>query len=137
MKPGRKPHTPTEKRLRGTFRQDRDAPRTEILVAGSAPMMPAYLSVEAVDVWREVLPRVMSAGVVELDSAAFARYCAAEAIVRLKMGGNEQVPAATLSALRQYEEAFRIIGPRSRVGAKVATRDDNPFRKNGIPRRLR
>ena len=51
--------------------------------------------------------------------------------MRLKLGINELVPAATLSALRQYEEAFRIIGPRSRVGAKLAVPDANPFMRNG------
>ncbi|MDO7841090.1 hypothetical protein [Sphingomonas immobilis] len=136
MKPGRKAETPSVKAARGTLRPIRDGLKTEIVVPGNPPAMPDYLTAEAIDVWHEVLGRVMSAGVTEVDSALLARYCSLEALVRKAFNaGGEPPPAAYLTVLRQHEELLRIAGPKSRVGSAGAadggTKPGNPFARNG------
>lgn len=135
MKRGPKAETPTAKLARGTFQPSRDGVKTEIIVPGNPPVMPDYLTPEAIDVWQEVLGRVMAAGVTEVDSAMLARYCSLEALVRqaFKAGGDPP-PAAYLTVLRQHEELLRIAGPKSRVGgggAADGTKPGNPFQRNG------
>ena len=134
MKPGRKAETPSAKAARGTLRPVRDGMKTEIIVPGDPPIMPDYLTAEAIDVWQEVLGRVMAAGVSEVDSALLARYCSLEALVRkaFKADG-EPPPAAYLTVLRQHEELLRIAGPKSRVGggATDGKSTGNPFARNG------
>ncbi|AHE52628.1 hypothetical protein [Sphingomonas sanxanigenens] len=97
--------------------------------------MPDYLTPEAIEVWHEVLGRVMAAGVTEVDSALLARYCSLEALVRKAFAaGGEPPPAAYLTVLRQHEELLRIAGPKSRVGsggAADASKPGNPFARNG------
>lgn len=135
MKRGPKAETPTEKFNRGTIRPHRDGMKTEIVVPGNPPIMPDYLTVEAIDVWQEVLGRVMAAGVTEVDSALLARYCSLEALVRKAFNaGCEPPPAAYLTVLRQHEELLRIAGPKSRVGGGGAANGNqtaNPFKRNG------
>jgi hypothetical protein len=135
MQRGRKPKTPTEKAAAGTLRPFRDGDKTEIIVPGDPPIRPDYLTPQAIDVWQEVLGRVMAAGVTEVDSALLARYCSLEALVRQAFSaGNEPPPAAYLTVLRQHEELLRIAGPKSRVGsggAADATKSANPFKRNG------
>lgn len=135
MRPGRKPDTPSEKEARGTLRPVRDSGRQEITVPGDPPMMPEYLTPEAIVVWQELLGRVMAAGITEVDSAMFARYCSLEALVRKAFNaGGEPPPAAYLTVLRQHEELLRIAGPKSRVGSggKVdGSTPGNPFSRNG------
>lgn len=135
MERGRKPKTPTEKAAAGTLRPFRDAGKTEIIVPGDPPMRPDYLTADAIDVWQEVLGRVMAAGVSEVDSALLARYCSLEALVRKAFKADEEPPpAAYLTVLRQYEELLRIAGPKSRVGsggAADAAKSRNPFKRNG------
>jgi|SRR5579871_924898 len=135
MKPGRKADAPAEKASRGTLRPIRDAFKTEVIVAADPPMQPDYLTPQAIEVWQEVLGRVMSAGVREVDSALLARYCSLEALVRQAFNaGGSPPPAAYLTVLRQYEELLRIAGPKSRVGiidATNATPASNPFARNG------
>jgi phage terminase small subunit len=108
--------------------------RAELLVPGSPPAMPDYLKPEAIDVWQEEIGRVMAAGVVEIDSSLFARYCSLEALVRQAFNaGDEPPPMAALTVLRQYGELLGIAGRKSRVG-KVAddpTKTGNPFARNG------
>lgn len=117
MKPGRKAETPGTKLARGTFQPIRDGLKTEIIVPGDPPVRPDYLTAAAVDVWHEVIGRVMSAGVSEVDSALLARYCSIEAEVRVAFKSGEDLPsAAYLTVLRQYEELLRIAGPKSRIG---------------------
>ena len=136
MKPGPKAELPSVKRARGTFQPVRDAGKTEIIVPGDPPIRPDYLTPEAIDVWQETIGRVMTAGVTEVDSALFARYCALEALVRAAFKeGNEPPPAAYLTVLRQHEELLRIAGPKSRVsggGGAAAAKSSNPFARNGI-----
>lgn len=135
MKPGPKPKTPREKAAAGTLRPFRDGLKTEIVVPGYPPVQPDYLTAEAVDVWHEVLPRTMAAGVTEIDSALLARYCSLEALVRKAFNaGGAPPPAAYLTVLRQHEELLRIAGPKSRVGGGSKTNDGtngNPFARNG------
>lgn len=134
MKPGRKAETPSTKALRGTLRPIRDAGKVEIVVPGDPPRMPDYLTAGAVDVWQEVLPRVMTAGVSEVDSAILARYCSLEAIVRETFRADgEPPPAAYLTVLRQHEELLRIAGPKSRVGGGGGdgAKPTNRFARNG------
>lgn len=135
MKRGPKPETPTAKAERGTLRPFRDDGKTELIVPGNPPIMPEYLTAEAEIVWQEVLGRVMAAGVTEVDSALFARYCSLEALVRKAFNaGGEPPPAAYLTVLRQHEELLRIAGPKSRVsggGAVDGKTSGNPFARNG------
>ena len=135
MKPGPKRKTPTEKQAAGTLRPFRDAGVTELVVPGDPPIAPDYLTAEAIDVWQEAIGRVMPAGVTEIDSALFARYCSLEALVRKAFSaGGEPPPAAYLTVLRQHEELLRIAGPKSRVGGGGGTdakKSANPFARNG------
>lgn len=135
MQRGPKAEPPSSKLARGTFQPVRDGVKTEVIVPGDPPVMPDYLTPEAIDVWQEQIGRVMSAGVTEIDSAMFARYCSTEALVRaaFKAGGNPP-PAAYLTMLRQYEELLRIAGPKSRVGGggkADGSKPGNPFSRNG------
>lgn len=134
MKRGPKAEPPSSKLARGTFQPVRDGLKTEIIVPGDPPQMPDYLTPAAVDVWLEVLGRVMAAGVTEVDSALLARYCSLEAIVRdaFRVDG-EPPPAAYLTVLRQHEELLRIAGPKSRVGGGGAdgAKPANRFARNG------
>lgn len=134
MQRGRKPEAPSTKVARGTVQKVRDGLKTEILVPGDPPVMPDYLTPEAIDVWQEEIGRAMAAGVAEIDSSLFARYCATEALVRKAFqAGEEPPPAAYLTVLRQYAELLGIAGRKSRVG-KVTndpTQSRNPFARNG------
>jgi hypothetical protein len=134
VKRGPKPKAPSEKLATGTLRPFRDGLKTEIVVPGDPPVAPDYLTPGAIDVWQENIGRVMAAGVTELDSDLFARYCSTEALVRqaFKAGGDPP-PAAYLTLLRQYAELLGIAGRKSRVG-KVAddpTKTTNPFKRLG------
>lgn len=135
MKRGPKPETPSLKLSRGTFQPVRDGVKTEIIVPGSPPIQPEYLTPEAIVVWQETIGRVMSAGVSEVDSALLARYCSLEALVRKAFNaGEEPPPAAYLTVLRQHEELLRIAGPKSRVGGGGGPSGGsagNPFARNG------
>lgn len=102
---------------------------------GDPPMMPDYLTPEAQVVWQEEIGRVMSAGVSELDSSLFARYCALEALLRKAFSTPkaDPPPAAYLTAQRQAAELLGIAGRKSRVG-KVSDggkASSNPFARNG------
>lgn len=134
MERGRKPEPKAVKAARGTLQPVRDGLKTEIIVPGSPPAMPDYLTPEAIDVWQENIGRVMAAGTSELDSDLFARYCSAEALVRMAFkAGGEPPSAAYLTLLRQYAELLGIAGRKSRVG-KVTddpTKNRNPFARNG------
>lgn len=138
MKRGPKPETPTTKAARGTFQPARDGGKTEIVVPGDPPMQPDYLTPAAIEVWQEVLPRVMAAGVTEVDSALLARYCSLEAEVRIAFRSGGDIPsAAYLTVLRQHEELLRIAGPKSRVGVGVghAAKPANRFAGRGAANR--
>ncbi|AGH48757.1 hypothetical protein CV103_12035 [Sphingomonas fennica] len=134
MKPGRKAEAPSTKAARGTLRPFRDGLKNELVVPGDPPLMPDYLTAEAQDVWQEEIGRVMAAGVAEIDSSLFARYCSLEALVRQSFNaGREPPPASYLTVLRQYAELLGIAGRKSRVG-KIAddpTKTRNPFARNG------
>lgn len=134
MKRGPKPQPPSTKLDRGTFQPVRDGLKTEIIVPGYPPVMPDYLTAEAIDVWHEVLPRAMATGVTEIDSAMLGRYCSLEALVRKAFSAGTPPPAAYLTVLRQHEELLRIAGPKSRVVGGSKTNDGtdgNPFARNG------
>lgn len=133
MERGRKPDPKGVKAARGTLQPVRDGLKTEIVVPGDPPAMPDYLTAEAIEVWQENIGRVMAAGTSELDSDLFARYCSAEALVRLAFKANGSPPAAYLTLLRQYAELLGIAGRKSRVGKVVddPTKNRNPFARNG------
>jgi len=131
MTPGPKRNPPAVKRDRGTYRPDRDGGMVEYIVPGSPPQMPDYLSAEATAVWQENIGRVLAAGVTELDSDLFARYCSLEAMLRRAFASGEAPPAAFITAQRQMAELLRIAGPRSRVGVRSEAAATNPFAKHG------
>lgn len=120
-----------EKIDRGTYSPGRDGHKVQIITAGDPPQMPDYLTPEAEVVWQEVIGRVMSVGATEVDSGLVGRYCAMEALSRKTLGMGEPIPAAMMTALRQYEELLRIAGPKSRVGVKPDGQSANPFARNG------
>ncbi len=134
MQRGRKPEPRSVKTARGTLQPVRDGQKTEIIVPGDPPVMPDYLTAGAIDVWQEEIGRVMAAGIAEIDSSLFARYCSLEALVRQAFTANTgPPPAAYLTVLRQYAELLGIAGRKSRVG-KVSddpTKNSNPFARNG------
>ncbi len=105
--------------------------RAELIVPGSPPLMPDYLTAEAELVWQEEIGRVMAAGIVEIDSSLFARYCALEALLRKAFSDpeGEPPPAAYLTTQRQMAELLGIAGRKSRVG-KVG---DDPTKPAGNP----
>ncbi|MDB5733234.1 MAG: hypothetical protein JWQ03_3129 [Variovorax sp.] len=133
MKRGPKAEPPSTKLARGTFQPIRDGVKTEIIVPGDPPVRPDYLTAGAIDVWQEVLARVMAAGVSEVDSALLARYCSLEAEVRVAFKSGDELPsAAYLTVLRQHEELLRIAGPKSRVGGGGdGAKPANRFARNG------
>lgn len=134
MQRGRKAEAPSVKAARGTLRPFRDANKVEIIIPGSPPMMPDYLTPEAQDVWQEEIGRVMAAGVTEVDSSLFARYCSLEALLRKAFrAGGEPPPAAYLTTQRQQAELLGIAGRKSRVGkvSDGASAQANPFARNG------
>ncbi|WP_311267463.1 hypothetical protein [Sphingobium sp. WCS2017Hpa-17] len=139
MKRGPKPETPGAKLARGTFQPVRDGVKTEIIVPGDPPIQPEYLTPAAIEVWQEVIGRVMAAGVTEVDSALLARYCSLEAEVRVAFSSAGELPsAAYLTVLRQHEELLRIAGPKSRVGVggnANGAKPANRFARNGAGNR--
>lgn len=138
MQRGRKAEPPSIKAARGTLQPVRDDGRTELVVPGSPPAMPDYLTAQAIDVWQEEIGRVMAAGIAEIDSSLFARYCSLEALVRQAFNvAEEPPPAAYLTVLRQYAELLGIAGRKSRVGKVVddPTKNTNPFQRVGAGRR--
>lgn len=133
MQRGRKAEPPSQKAARGTLQKCRDADRTEILVPGSPPVQPDYLTPEAIDVWQEEIGRVMGTGVTETDSALFGRYCSLEALIRKAFESGVPPPAAYLTEARRMAELLGIAGRKSRVG-KVGDdpiKNANPFARNG------
>lgn len=138
MKRGPKAETPSTKLARGTFQPVRDGVKTEIIVPGDPPIQPDYLTPGAIEVWQEVIGRVMAAGITEADSALFARYCSLEAEVRVAFSEGGELPsAAYLTNLRQMEELLRIAGPKSRigVGGGNGAKPANRFARNGAGNR--
>ena len=134
MQRGRKPEPASVKAARGTLQPIRDGLKTEIIVPGDPPAMPDYLTSAAIDVWQEELGRVMAAGVAEIDSSLFARYCSLEALVREAFKSGSPPPASFLTVLRQYAELLGIAGRKSRVGKQQPndpTKSGNPFARNG------
>ena len=146
MQPGRKAEPADTKLARGTFRNDRDAGKVQIVNPKDPPQIPdpvamveddgnrevlPTLTPQARIVWHETLPRVMSVGVAEPDSAFFARYCSMEALSRETLSKGEPIPCALMTALRQMEELMGIAGPKSRVGRMQSGKPANPFSRNG------
>jgi hypothetical protein len=130
------------KLARGTYQPARDARTQEVVVAGLPPQMPEYLLVEeypeAEAIWQEEVGRAMAAGVTELDSSLFARYCVLEAMARVGFneamkGNGPPPPAAYITELRRIAELLGLAGRKSRVGkvADGATGRANPFAGNG------
>lgn len=116
MKPGRRVADPAKKDLMGTYRADRHATITEIASPPkSVPLPPAYLTADALSVWREEHPRVVACGAVEADSSIFARYCTYEANFRAMVAAGGVPKSAMLTVLRQYAELLGIAGQRSRL----------------------
>lgn len=115
MQRGRKPELPQVKEARGTFRNDRDGQKQQVIVPNDPPAMPDHLDAEAQSVWAEELSRVMMYTVTEVDSSLFARYCCLEACVRSSFAEGKAPPAAYLTELRRMGELMGIAGPKSRI----------------------
>ena len=143
MKRGPKPKPVAELEAQGTFRPARHAGRVDLVVSGDPPIMPDYLPPDAQLIWQDVLPRVMQARVVELDSEVLARYCVECAFYRRAVVGGMSVPAADKSELSRMEARLRIGGPDSRVGSKpkpgalIEGQAMNPYANRGQRGKLR
>lgn len=130
MKNGPKPLPLVAKLARGTYRPDRDTYTVELTTSSGPPQMPDYLSDEAAAIWDAEVGRAMAAGVGELDSGLFGRYCATEAAVRQAFIAGSPPPAAYLAELRRHAELLGIAGPKSRT-IKPSGGGSNPFARNG------
>ncbi len=129
MQRGTKPTPPSVKEARGTLQPWRDGERVEIVVPSDPPLAPA-LTPSAQVVWETELPRVMAAGVVELDSGLFGVYCHLKAAVDQCFASDETPPMSSITELRRLSELLGIAGPKSRVGrAPPPKPDGNPFTK--------
>lgn len=134
MNRGRKPIPKEEKLKRGTLQPCRDGGRVVLTAPADPPVMPPYLTPEAQDVWFEEIGRVVAAGMNELDSSFFARYCASEAALRKASLGGHVPPASFLGEVRKMSEALGICGPSSRVRSRPSgPSSGNPFGRNGRP----
>jgi hypothetical protein len=145
MRRGRKPIPASEKAQRGTFRQDRDAHKLQIVASNDGPVMPVHMHESedespfvtlARSIWVELHPMVTAMGVSECDSALFARYCFLEADARALMVQGVLPSTAKMTQLRQMEELLRIAGPKSRVGgqSQVAATPTHSSATVGVPK---
>jgi phage terminase small subunit len=105
----------------------------QLITPGDPPIMPAYLSPRAQEIWMEEISRVMQAGVSELDSSMVGDYCSLYARVQEAFEAGGVPPAAHLTELRRTRELLGIAGPRSRQGLKDGPMQtsENPFTRNG------
>ncbi|MCW2412925.1 MULTISPECIES: hypothetical protein [unclassified Sphingobium] len=128
MQRGPKKKSPEAKKATGTFRPSRDNPKF-LVTDASPPKLPAYLSPEAQQVWREEFNRVVQAGTIDADSSLFARYCALESLARQAFLKGEFPKATYIVELRKLGEALGIGGVPSRAqrGTTAEPNRSNPF----------
>ncbi|MCW2365559.1 hypothetical protein M2341_001006 [Sphingobium sp. B7D2B] len=128
MQRGPKKKSAEVKKATGTFRPSRDNPKF-LITDNSPPKLPAYLSPEAQQVWREEFNRVVQAGTIDADSSLFARYCALESLARRDFLKGEYPKATYVVELRKLAEALGIGGVPSRAQRGTPSEDDNknPF----------
>lgn len=128
MKRGPKQQLPSVKDLKGTFRQDRDGGRVEIMTADSLPVEPEFLTEGGRLVWLDNIGRVaQTKQATELDSEMFATWCNLQAMIRATMENGGVPPAAYLSESRKIAEQLGLFGAKSRVGQKTGEKRKNPF----------
>jgi hypothetical protein len=134
MKRGPKPDLPSQKLARGTFRQDIDAGKVEVIDANSMPSQPDWLTAEGEEVWMEDLGRVSNGRLVaERDSTQFANYCNLQGAINKAWRSGQCPPVAALTEVRRMAEQFGIFGAKSRLQqAGENGKTKNPFSRNGI-----
>ena len=122
----RKPLLPSEKRARGTYRQDRDALKFELLEPDTLPIMPDWLTEAGKDIWLDDIGRAELA--TERDSTLFASYCNLAGACSLAWRSGDVPPVSALSEMRRLAEMLGLAGRRSRMTRKAK---HNPFERNG------
>lgn len=128
MKRGPKQQLPTVKDLKGTFRQDRDGGRVEIITPDSLPVEPDFLTPGGRLVWLDNIGRVaQTKQATELDSETFGNWCNLQAMIRQAWEAGSAPPAAYLSESRKIAEQLGLFGAKSRVGTKTSEQKKNPF----------
>lgn len=129
MQTGPKRKSIEEKKATGTYRASRDGVKHFIDPNASPPIMPSYVTGDALLVWMEELDRVVRAGTTELDSTLFADYCCLAAQVRAVFLAGNTPRGNQLTELRKMRELLGIAGIPSRAsrGGKTQTQSDNPF----------
>lgn len=132
MKRGPKPTLPSEKIVRGTWRNDRDGGVAEIIEPAALPLQPDWLTPEGEVIWQDDIGRVAAGRLVsERDSTLFATYCNLAGANGLAWRAGEVPPAAHITALRQLAELFGLAGAKSRLVSGEAPKSANPFARNG------
>ena len=125
MKPGKQP-TPTETlKLRGSWR---GKTRKGEPKPGGDPVCPAWLTGEAKEIWKRMVPGLKKSGVMaKVDSFAFARYCL-YAVLWLKELSNPGRTEATLeryaNQLYKLEQSFGLQpSARARLDVNAGEED--------------
>ncbi|MGA1849213.1 hypothetical protein VH570_00035 [Sphingobium sp. HT1-2] len=118
MKPGKKLSDPARKKLAGTHKKSVDNNVVSITpdLVRDVPVMPAWLSDKAKEVWAANVERVVAVGATSIDSEAFGLFCDTMAVF---ISSPETANAAFRSELRKQMELFGIASAKSRL-ARIA-----------------
>jgi hypothetical protein len=128
---------PSEKLARGTSRPYRDAGVSELVETDSLPQRPDSLTAAGEAIWLDNVGRVAAGRLVgERDSAMFGQWCNLIAALDQCWRAGEVPPCAHLTEARRLAEAFGLLGARSRLSARAARADSNPFLRNGLQARV-
>lgn len=115
-------------KLKGTFRPDRHAKNTteRELPAPGYPQPLAYLSADAMVVWREVEATMSTCNLyTQADAAKLARYCCIESEFRADPAA---FPSAKLAQLRLMErDLYLDPEARAKVGSVSSAKPHNSF----------
>jgi P27 family predicted phage terminase small subunit len=96
---------------KGTYREDRDGPKSQVVPTRGTPLMPESLTGAARDFWREMVPKLVETGVVgEADGPALTVLC--ESWQRYRM------VAGRLTEFSTAEEMAELI-PAANAAAKA------------------
>lgn len=129
------------KKLQGTFRKDRAAPR-ELVAKPGVPPRPTWLNAEGRAEWERVVPQLQALGILStIDQSMLADYCTAHALavnatkkyqregMTIKVNGQLQKHPAVKIAQEARSQAARLAGefglsPSSRTRISTPSADD-------------
>jgi hypothetical protein len=105
----------------------------EIIEPDSLPQRPDSLTAAGEAVWLDNVGRVAAGRLVtERDSTMFGAWCNLIGAIDLCWRAGEVPPSAHLTEARRLAEAFGLLGARSRLTARAARDESNPFAFNGV-----